>query len=282
MPEVLSKDIGTAEIQYLHYDGDGPVVVLLHATGFQPWLWHPVAREMAGDFRVVAPYFCDHRVLEPHEGGLSWILLAEDLTSLMRGLEIEGSIVVGHSMGATVAAIAEAGNPGLASRLVLIEPIFLPQEFYTADISVEQHPLASRSIRRRSDWADRKEAQEYLRSKKLFEDWDKEMLSLYLEYGMTEAENGTLSLACRPEREAALFMGGMDQDPWPLLSGIQCPVLLVEGGRSENSSVIDLERAAELMQDAELRVVPGAGHLVPMEKPREVLDMLRDYLGEGE
>ncbi|HEY5531180.1 MAG TPA: alpha/beta hydrolase [Candidatus Anoxymicrobiaceae bacterium] len=279
MPKILSQDIGDVELQYLHYQGDGPTVVMLHATGFQPWLWHPIARELAGNFRVIAPYFCDHRVFDPEHGGLSWLLLADDLAALIDRLGITKPLIVGHSMGATVASITEVLKGPIASRMVLIEPIFLPSEYYGLDITVEQHPLASKSIRRRSGWSDEAEVRDYFRSKKLFMNWDEEMLDIYLEHGMTRADNGALTLACSPNREAALFMGGMEKDPWPLLERISCPVLLIEGENSENMLAIDLERAASIIPRANLRVIPGAGHLVPMEKPRELLALILEFFG---
>ena len=279
MPEILSQDIGDVELQYLYYQGDGPTVVMLHATGFQPWLWHPIARELAGNFRVIAPYFCDHRVFNPEDGGLSWLLLANDLATLIERLGIIKPLIVGHSMGATVASITEVLKGPIASRMVLIEPIFLPSEYYGLDITVEQHPLASKSIRRRSGWSDEAEARDYFRSKKLFMNWDEEMLDIYLEHGMTRADNGALTLACSPNREAALFMGGMEKDPWPLLERVSCPVLLIEGENSENRLAIDLERAASIIPRANLRVIPGAGHLVPMEKPRELLALILEFFG---
>ncbi len=276
-PEVLSQDIGEVELQYLHWPGEGPAVVMLHATGFLPWLWHPIARELAGPYRVIAPYFCDHRSFDPEEGGLSWLVIAEDLAVFMRRLGLEGPLVVGHSMGATVASIAEALHGPLAARMVLIEPIFLPSQFYAMDLTVEQHPLASKSVRRRNRWNGEEEARDYLSGKPLFSRWDREMLDLYLRHGMTETADGGLELSCHPKREAALFMGGMAVDPWELLAKVSCPVLLMEGEESENRLVVDLRRAAAVMPDAELEVVEGAGHLIPMEKPREVLSILRRF-----
>jgi lipase len=277
MPRIQSEEIGGAELQYLYYSGDGPAIVMLHATGFQPWLWHPIARELAGDFRVIAPYFCDHRTFDPEEGGLSWAVLAEDVSTLIARLDIEEPLMVGHSMGATVASIAEVLAGPIASRMILIEPIFLPEELYGMSITVEQNPLAAKAIRRRSSWNDREEAVSYLRTKSLFMNWDEEMLDLYLQHGMNEADDGALTLACHPRREAALFMGGMARDPWPLLEKISCPVLLVEGETSENRGVIDLKHAASVIHGAQLRVVEGAGHLVPMEKPRELIAIIREF-----
>jgi pimeloyl-ACP methyl ester carboxylesterase len=95
---------------------------------------------------------------------------------------------------------------------------------------------------------------------------------------MTEADNGRLTLVCQPQREASLFMGGMEVDPWPLLEDISCPVLLVEGGDSENGQVIDLRHAASVIPEADLLVVEGAGHLVPMERPQEMITLLLKLL----
>ena len=281
-PEALTRDIGGVEVQYLHYPGEGPAVVMLHATGFQPWLWHPIARELAADgHRVIAPYFCDHRTHDPVQGGLSWQVLAGDLAELAGSLGLERPMLVGHSMGAVVSTIAEALHGPLASRMVLIEPIFLPSPFYEMEITVEQHPLASKAIRRRSHWSGEEEAREYFGEKDLFRNWDREVLELYFKHGLAEAGDGALTLACHPEREAALFMGGAVVDPWTLLDRVSCPVLLLEGGTSENRDFIDLGRAASLLPRAELRVVEGAGHLIPMEKPRETLALIREFFSRS-
>ena len=66
-PRTCTQQIGDAEISYLFYEGDGPSLIFLHATGFMPWLWHPLARELAGSYRIFAPYFCDHRKTDPEK-----------------------------------------------------------------------------------------------------------------------------------------------------------------------------------------------------------------------
>lgn len=277
LPRILSQDIGDAELPYLLYEGDGPTLILMHATGFLPWLWHPIARKLAPAYRVVAPYFCDHREVEPEEGGLSWMRIAEDLSLFCSRAGIHRPGLVGHSMGATVLTLAHTSFQLDARGLVLIEPIFLPQDFYHLRLSVDEHPLASRSIRRRDRWSSREEAHAYLRSKPLFKDWDSEMIDLYLDHGMRRDEVGSLSLACSPRREASLFMGGMAQDPWPLLPLVECPALVLEGELSENRQYIDLKKATASMKNAEYRLVAGAGHLIPMEKPGEISGIVRRF-----
>jgi lipase len=277
-PKILEQNIGDTAIQYLDYPGDGAPLVMLHATGFLPWMWHPIARAFAGEYRVLAPYFCDHRDVEPEEGGLAWPTLADDLCRFCGALRIEAPFLVGHSMGATVITLANALHGQRARKMILIEPIFLPEQIYSMQMTVDQHPLASKSIKRRSSWQSTNEVRAYLHNRPLFKKWDDEMLDLYIRYGMVPGEDGGLTLACHPRKEASLFMGSTHYNPWPLLEKINCPVMVVEGGESENRAFIDLKRASALFPNGSYRMVPGAGHLVPMEQPREIIALIREFL----
>lgn len=278
-PEVKSLNIGDVDIQYLHYPSDGPPLVMLHATGLLPWMWHPIAGRLASRYRVIAPYFCDHRTVEPEEGGVDWMMLASDLAHVCERLSLDKPFIVGHSMGATVVAIAYAEHGMPAERMVLIEPIFLPQSIYTRGMSVEQHPLASRSIKRRNAWSTEAEARDYLRSKSLYARWDDDMMDLFIKYGMSADTEG-LTLACHPRREASLFMGGLRFDPWPVLPKIKCPVLVLEGETSENRHFIDLPKIASLLPNGRYRLVRDAGHLLPQEQPMVIMKIISDFFKE--
>lgn len=278
LPEIKSCAIPDSNIEYLHYKGDGPVLVLLHATGFTPWLWHPLARELSSDFNIYAPYFCDHRYTEPEEGGLSWEILAEDLYHFCKNVNISSPFVAGHSMGATVITLCAANHKVTPEKMILIEPIFLPEGIYQADLTIDQHPLASKSIKRKDHWESPQEARDYLKSRKLFKEWDSEMIELYIKHGMSSCcDSGSLQLSCSPRREASLFMGGSARNPWPLLPEIACPVLVIEGETSDNKSYIDLKKVASTFPAGSYTEVKGAGHLVPMEKPSEVIEIFKNF-----
>jgi lipase len=279
MPKLLTQDIGDADLSYLLYEGDGPVIVLMHATGFSPWMWHPIARELAPGWRVIAPYFCDHRETDPEKGGLSWLTVSEDLARFCALLELDRPALVGHSMGATIITLAHAKFGLKARGLILIEPIFFPQDFYKVQLKLEQHPIASKSIRRRDHWSNREEARAYLLSKALFKDWDPEMLELYIDHGMKEAEGGGLQLTCSPRREASLFMGSMGYDPWPLLPRVVCPTLILEGEKSQNRGFIDLKMVTSTIPQSTYRMVSHAGHLIPMENPKLTLEIIEEFFG---
>ena len=280
-PKVVSTKIGNTELQYLLYEGDGPTLILIHATGFNPWLWHPIARELSDRYRIIAPFFCEHRGTDPHRGGLGWNILAADLVGLCRNLKIQRPFMIGHSMGGGVCVLAHGLIPDLAEKMILIEPILLPEHRYLEPLALEDHPLARQAIRRKNHWKDLKEAETYFRSKPLFHHWDQEMLELYMQYGMTAGPDGGLKLACSPRGEAAIFMGGVAENPWPLLPKISCPVLILEGENSESRVMLNLAKASSILPRGEHRLIPGAGHLIPMEQPQLTTEIIRDFLGDS-
>jgi pimeloyl-ACP methyl ester carboxylesterase len=279
MPELQFQDVGGAELPYLYFgdEASAPNMVFVHATGFLPWLWQPVIEEFLPQNRAWAPFICDYRSCDPEAGGLSWDVIARDLSTFCRLQQIREPLLVGHSLGATVSAIASAIYGVKPRGLVLIEPIFLPDEFYAMRPDIKSHPLASKSIKRTNHWIDENDAWSYLKSKSLFASWDEQVLQIYLKYGMQKREEGNLKLTCSPENEAAMFMGGWDINPWPLLDKLTCPVLVVEGEKTENKGLVDTARAVSLLQSGQYKSVAGAGHLIPMQKPKEIAQIIKEF-----
>ncbi len=277
--ELRIQDVDGAGLPYLFFEAEAsaPQMLFMHATGFLPWLWQPVIEEFAPANNVWAPFICDYRSCNPHAGGLSWDVIARDLSTFCRRQQILQPLIVGHSMGATVSSIATALY-GLQPRgMILIEPIFLPDKFYTMEPEVDSHPLASKSIKRTNHWKNESEAWSYLKSKSLFSSWDERVLQIYHQHGLQKKEEGSLQLTCSPQNEAALFMGGWDVNPWPLLTKINCPVLVIEGEISNNRGFVDIPRAVSLLSQGQYKSVAGAGHLIPMQKPREIVEIVKEF-----
>ena len=278
MPKLLSSFLGDTEVKYLLYHGPGPTIVFVHAAGFNPWLWHPIARELAGQYRIVAPFFCDHKSSELQNGGLRWPILANDLVRLLDHLEVVRPIMVGHSMGGGICILTHGIIENLSQKMVLIEPIVFSDIAYKELPDIWEHPLASRAIGRKAAWNDQKEAESYLRDKKLFKNWDDEMMKIYLTHGLTPEDSGEHRLACSPQGEAALFMGSFAKNPLPLLPKIACPVLVLEGEHSESHLYLNLPKITQTFPNGEYLLVSNTGHLIPMEKPNQVLKILQQFL----
>ncbi|MEN6621577.1 MAG: alpha/beta hydrolase [Smithella sp.] len=278
MVEFRVQSIDGVGLPYLFFESEAsaPQMIFMHATGFLPWLWEPVIEDFVLTNNIRAPFICDYRSSNP-ETGLSWDIIARDLSDLCRLQQIREPLIVGHSMGATISVIATSLY-GLQPRgLVLIEPIFLPDQSYTCKYDIHSHPLASKSIKRVNHWNNEIESWSYLKSKPFFSRWDERVLRLYHKYGMQKQEDGSLRLTCSPQSEAALFMGGRIVNPWPLLPKINCPVLIIEGEISENKKFVDIQKAVSQLCNCRYRSVAGAGHLIPMEKPKEISEIIKVF-----
>ncbi|HYA13798.1 MAG TPA: alpha/beta hydrolase [Syntrophales bacterium] len=276
-PVLMTQDVGDADLPYLLYDSRGPTLLLLHATGFLPWLWHPIARELFPSYRIVAPYICDYRKADAEKGGLHWMTVAKDIAALCHKNNIENPFLVGHSMGATVSMIAHALYGVKAKAMILIEPIFLREDIYRIHLTAKDHPLAARALKRKNHWKNPSDAMGYLRSKALFKNWTEEMIELYITYGMKRRKEGGIELVCSPKTEAALFIGGVHYNIWPLLSKISCPVLVIEGENTDSKNYIDLERTVAMLPKSSHIIVADAGHLIPMEQPSKIAAIIRDF-----
>jgi len=278
MPKLEALNLGDAQLPYLDFAGKSPEIIFLHATGFLPWLWQPVIEKIIPRFRSLAPFICNYRPSDPEKDGLNWEIIAVDIAAFCGKLKITEPLLVGHSMGATVLTIANALYGLKARGIVLIEPIFLPEAFYSMPMELKDHPLASRSIKRTNRWPNEQEARAYLQSKSLFSGWDEKILQLYLEFGMEKQKDGSLNLTCPPQTEAALFMGGRFCNPWPLLSRVSCPVLVLEGAASDNKKFVDIQKAVSLFSRGMYKSIAAAGHLIPMQKPAEIALCIQDFM----
>ena len=260
--------------------GEAPQILFAHATGFLPWLWHPIIEDIVPPNQTWVPYICNYRECDPEKGGLAGILLPRIYPAFAVRKTLKIIWLSGIRWGLQCSPLPPLLFGMKPRAMILIEPIFLPEEFYSLKVSVKDHPLASKSIKRTNHWKNEEEAWAYLKSKSLFSDWDEEVLALYLKYGMEKQKAGDLKLACTPESEAAMFMGGWSRNPWPLLDKLTCPVLVVEGEKSDNKEFIDLKKAVSLLHHGKYKSVAGAGHLIPMQKPKEVAQIIKEFLAE--
>jgi myxalamid-type polyketide synthase MxaB len=104
---------------------DGTPVLLLHGLLDQALVWDEVAFHLVRrGCRVLAPDLRGHG-LSAHAGpGGSYHLpdFVADLDALVRQMALDNLVVVGHSLGAVIAAHLAAARPERIGRLVLVEP----------------------------------------------------------------------------------------------------------------------------------------------------------------
>lgn len=107
--------------------GRGPSILLIHGTGAANHSWRGLAPLLAQHFTVIAPDLPGHGFTgAPPSRRLSLPAMAADLRHLVRKLDIQPDIVVGHSAGAAILARMCLDGLIVPKLLVSLNGAFLP------------------------------------------------------------------------------------------------------------------------------------------------------------
>lgn len=108
----------------LHMDsrgtGDTPVL-FLHSFAGDITHWSPVLEALAPKRRVVAFDFSGHGLSPAARGKYSIRRLAADVLTVANSQNLEHFVLVGHSLGAQVAAEFAAAGPQRVGKLILVD-----------------------------------------------------------------------------------------------------------------------------------------------------------------
>ncbi len=259
------------------YPGSPPALLLIHATGFCKETWGPVIRSLRGSgarSEIVAIDQRGHGESGPATRPIDWWDLGEDAAAVAAHMA-SPLVGAGHSSGAAALAMAEISHPGTFDRLVLIEPIVFPPPFGHSD----SFHMVETARRRRRTFAGRDEAYANFHGRGPFVAWTEAALDAYIDGGFAVGPDGTLRLRCDPDTEAGFYASATAHGAWDELPAIACPVTIVGGETSDSHPRAFLEMQADRFRDAEIVVIPDAGHLVPMERPGEIAAVISGALG---
>jgi pimeloyl-ACP methyl ester carboxylesterase len=265
------------------WGGDGPAVHLAHANGFPPGTYRKLAEKLAERHHVVSvaarPLWSRDAPAELKD----WSQLADDLKTELGRHGQRGVLAVGHSLGGVTSLLASADDPGLFRAVVAVDPLILTGRMsvfwgLTKSLGLGGRLGIVRGARsRRDDWPDRQAVLAAYRRKKIFELWDPEVLDDYISCGTVTMSDGSLSLRYPRAWEARIFEIA-PHNIWSQLRRLRVPTLFVQGEWSDTFRVAAAHRAEKELPTAEVAVVPGSTHFVPMEKPKELGDAILEFL----
>jgi 2-succinyl-6-hydroxy-2,4-cyclohexadiene-1-carboxylate synthase len=248
------------QLSMLHaeVDGHGPRLVLVHGFAQTRRCWGPVGADLARDHEVV-------RVDAPGHGK-SATFYAGLLTGA-RLIADQGAeaTYLGYSMGARLLLHLALSNPELVRGLVLLG----------AAGGIED-PMA-RAERQKLDeaMADRLEREGL---EPFLDAWLAQPLfaglSEDMQFRAERRENTVDGLA-----ESLRQCGTGAQDPlWPRLARLDMPVLVLAGARDEKFAAEAERIGAAIGTNADVALVPDAGHAAHLEQPDAFLAIVRPWL----
>jgi pimeloyl-ACP methyl ester carboxylesterase len=260
----------TDGVRVAAYDlgGDGPPLLLSHATGFHAHVWTPLAQELASRFHCYAYDQRAHGDTETPTGlDLAWEGIAHDAATAVNGLGLERPFGVGHSSGAAALLMAEAARPGTFRALYGYEPVILPMDPPPGPSA--ENPLAAGAERRRDVFPSLDAAYEHYASREPFAVLRPDVLRAYVDYGFEDTGDGdgSVRLKCRPANEAQMYRMGSAHRAYRALRDVTCPVTLTHGGETDAIGAAVIAAQAAALSDVHTEEVDGLGHFGPLQDP---------------
>ncbi len=233
---------GDLTLHYVQWGEQGPPIICVHGTTANAFCFQALADNLAADHRVFAYDQRGRGDSDKPERGYSVPLYAADLAELIDELKLDRPVVVGHSLGGTVALYFAAHYPEKLSKLVLIDAGASPPwktieetpAWLTASISRLGTPVPSFE-----EYVQRLKAAPFLGPY-----WNR-YAGVYFEHDVYRRSNG--SVVAKAYREGVLeearrgFSEGKPEEQWKY---VKVPTLLLRAGQglfSDNDQVFTEE-----------------------------------------
>jgi len=256
----------------LAYDGHGAggPLVILHGLYGSKRNWASIAAEFARVRRVFSVDLRNHGE-SPWDGRHDYPSLAADVGDFMRSVVGGPAAVLGHSMGGKAAMLLALTEPELVERLVVVDiaPATSPGTAAIDPRVLRSVPLVS--CPRRADVEAALAGQVPALAVRSF-------LLKNLAIG-PDGLAWKVNLDAL-ERHYSDILAFPDVPPG---QAFEKPTLFVAGGRSNYIRPEHHAAIRRLFPDAGIEVIPGAGHWVHAEAPREFVALVERFLeGAGQ
>ena len=243
--------------------GEGPAVLLIHGYPLDRTLWRHQVDHLVG-YRRIAPDLRGMGLSDAPDLGYSMTTYADDLAALLDSLAVDDVVVVGLSLGGYIAFEFVRRWRRRVRGLVLM------------DTRAEADSAEARRARDSAAAAVRDGGPATIA--------DAMMPRLFAQESLTEAPSADEVRRMILASPAAGLSGALaamrdrpDSTPLlPTLGGL--PVLVVVGEEDRVTPPETARAMAEAIPGARLHVVPGAGHLPPIEQPAATTRLLAEFL----
>lgn len=244
------------------------LLILIHGTGAHKKWWDPIAPQFIDDTNVIAvdlPGMGDSDFREKYSikdfGSCIFSIIEKE----KKDAQIENIYIVGHSLGGQVAAYLASEYKDLVTSLIMIDTFIRPPDYDPSEH--EGGPL-----RKIKYYPDKKTILQRFRlmpTQECKNDW---FLRYIAEYSVREVEDGW-----RWKFDDLMF--NSLERLFGYKFSFKCPALFIYGANSLLMSGNILSNIKKMYSDImEFEKVDEAAHHVPLDKPLEIVDIIKKRL----
>jgi pimeloyl-ACP methyl ester carboxylesterase len=257
-------DANGIKIHYHRTGGNRPPMVLAHGFSDNGLCWTRLVQALQNDYDIIMYDARGHGLSDAPENGYSPDDRVEDLVGLIRALELDRPILMGHSMGAGTVGLTISKYPDIARAAILEDPGLHRR----SESSLSEKELENRMEQRRAEILERKsmtrEQLMELASTKVHPGWHEDEYTHWADSKLQLSPNVIKSWTGRS------WIGDA-------FARTRIPVLVLKQDTDEEGKERDRE-VVSLLPHGELVHVEGAGHNIRRDRYEATVEILRDFL----
>jgi N-formylmaleamate deformylase len=242
-------------------DVHAPPIVVLPGITSPAITWEFVAQPLAQDHRVMV---LDLRGRGYTDAASSYRMddYANDVAAFIDVAGLQNPAILGHSMGARIAAAIATCHPSARGPLVVVDPPLtgpgrpaypFPKEIYVDSVRKARAGMSIDDVRR------------------VYPTWSARELAIRAEWLAT----------CDEAAVSESYDRFHDEDFFSRWAACAPPVLFIYGAESPVVSAAGVHDIRAANRAAEVVAVAGAGHMIPWDNLEEFLAVVREFLGRN-
>ena len=249
-------------IHYWRTGGTGkPVMIMAHGITDYGLVFASLAGRLEDDYDIIMYDARGHGFSSKPEGPYDLATHVEDLMGLIKALDIEHPILMGHSMGSGIVSLFGATYPDIPQAIILEDPALAGEIDYLTEAVLPE-------------WKQRIEADRSMGKQKLIKE------------GKTKRHKGWSDFEYDHWAEAKLLVhanvvevivGKALANEDKIYPKISAPVLILKADAGRETREKHLKAASDLANGTIVHI-DGATHQVRLDKPDETEHQIRRFL----
>jgi N-formylmaleamate deformylase len=252
---------GDVRLHYLEYGTEGRPIVVVPGITSPAITWGFIAERLADGHRVLVLDVRGRGLSDKPQTGFTLPDYAADIAAMAGALGLDRPSVIGHSMGARIAAAFGVLHRDVSGPLVIVDPPLTGpgRPEYPTSLEAFMEQLAKARAGATAD-----------DMRPFFPTWDDEQLRLRAEWLPT----------CDETAVRETWLNFHTEDIFEYLRALQPPALFMYGGESPAVSAEGAAEVREANPELEVACIPRAGHMIPWDNLDGFLSETRRFLAE--
>ena len=270
---VIVNDI---KLHYTRTGGQKPPLILSHGLSDNGLCWSPVATQLEKSYDVIMVDARGHGLSDAFSNH-SLNIMADDLLKLIKALDLNKPILMGHSMGAQISAYAAAIEPLQIKSLILEDPATLRIPSAFTFIVKKVWKITFKQMFNQLKGLTPEEIQTKCRKQEILKTF--QVSPKWSDEEIEHFANAKIQfMRHKPDNLLESVIESLSFDWYGMLKNIQCPVLLITSEKGKTKKKIAKKLIDEVWDNGKWVDIKNAGHNIRRDNYEDFMKTINAFL----